>query len=179
MPPPLPVSPLTRVSRIAAVDGGALLVLAGGFALLSISMHDWLGTVTGALAAGAGAVELFGRKRLKANDLNGVNWLIRSQLYLLVVLLLYCAYQFLRYDPQPLIALLDQQLAFIQRVSGLEPTPLTTYLGISATQLSDMVHTTARICYATVAGASILCQGGLAYYYHRKRPALEQALRKT
>jgi len=178
-PPLLPAEVLARVLRIANIDGSVLVFLAGGFAVISAYCADWVGALVGGLAASAGFIELRGRRKLKAGDHEGVRWLVRSQFFLLVVILSYVAYQFRCFDPRPLLELTERQFAAAQRASGMEPITLAANLGQTPAQLLALARQTARLAYALVAVLSVGFQGGLAYYYHCKSPTIARALSKS
>jgi hypothetical protein len=178
-PPPLPAAVLARVMRISAIDGRTLVILAGGFGLLSLLMTDWTGALVGGLAAGAGLIELHGRRRLRANDIMGVNWLVRSQAILLTVILSYVAYRYFTYDPQPSLQQIEQLFASAQRAQGMDPTPLAEMIGMTNEQLLTLAKKSAHSAYLAVGLATLLFQGGLAFYYHRKGPIIARALRKS
>jgi hypothetical protein len=169
---------LTRGSRIAGIDGFTLVFIAGGFGLVSASCSDWLGALVGGLAAGAGLIELHGRQRLKAGDGRGVTWLVRSQLVLLTIILLYVAYQLRNFDVRPLLISVETSLASVQRSFGLEVIPLADSFGLTDKQFLELAKHTVRIAYIAVGIGSILCQGGLAFYYHSREQAVAKALRK-
>jgi hypothetical protein len=177
-PPPLPAEVLARVLRTSAIDGFTLVFIAGGFGLVSFAFADWVGAWVGGLAAGAGLVELRGRQKLRAGDVLGVHWLVRSQLILLTVILCYVAYQLRNFDPQALLAKLEESLASAQRSFGLEVTSLATSYGLTEKEFLALVRTITHLAYLAVGLASILCQGGLAVYYQRREPVVAKALRK-
>lgn len=178
-PPPLPTEVLARVVRLSGIDGRILVIVAGGFGLLSLAGGDWLGAGVGALALGAGVVELSGRKQLQAGETTGILRLVSSQLLLLAVVLGYAAYQYFRYDPLPLLAKFEKALAEAQAENGLEQVSLAELFGMSSAQFHIFVKQAVRSTYLAVALASILCQGGLAYYYHHKGAYLQRYLRKS
>jgi len=177
-PPPLPAETLAKVLRISGLDGFTLTFIAAGFGLISVFYEDWLGAWVGGLAAGAGWLELHGRGRLQAGDARGMRWLVRSQLVLLTIILLYVAYQLHRFDPEPLLAKVEESLASAQRSVGLEVTPLADSLGLTKRQFLEFAQHTVRVAYVAVGLVSILFQGGLAFYYHRQEQGVARALRK-
>jgi hypothetical protein len=178
-PPLLPAAVLARVMRISAIDGRVLVFLAGGFGLISLLMADWTGALVGGLAAGAGVIELHGRRRLRAGEIIGVNWLVRSQTVLLTVILSYVAYRYYTYDPLPSLQQIEQVFASAQRAQGTEVTSLAEMIGVSQEQLLALAKKSAHSAYLTVGITTLLFQGGLAFYYHRKGPILARALRKS
>jgi nitrate reductase alpha subunit len=52
-------------------------------------------------------------------------------------------------------------------------------LGLTKEQLIAATRKTAHTTYLAVGLATVICQGGLAFYYHRKKPAIYRALSKT
>ena len=177
-PPPLPTEVIARVAHVAAIDGFSLVFIAGGFGLVSALSRDWLGAVVGGLALGAGLIELNGRQRLRAGDVRGINWLIRSQLVLLTVILLYVAYQYFFFDPQSLLVSIEAALATAQRSLDIEVIPLADSFGLTNKQFLELARRTVRVAYVAVGLGSVLCQGGLAFYYQRREQAVAKALRK-
>jgi len=177
-PPPLPTEVLARVLRVAAIDGFTLVFIAGGFGVVSALCSDWLGAVVGGLAAAAGLVELRGRRRLRSGDANGMSELVRSQFFLLTIILFYVIYQLLRFDPQTLLASIDSALASVQRSSGMEVTSLATSLDLTQQQFLVLARRLVGVTYIVVGVVSLLCQGGLAFYYHRRKQTVAKALRK-
>jgi hypothetical protein len=177
-PPPLPTEVIARVSHVAAIDGFSLVFIAGGFGLVSALSRDWLGAVVGGLAVGAGLIELNGRRRLRAGDVRGINWLVRSQLVLLTVILLYVAYQYNFFDPQSLLVSMEATRIWVQRTFDLEIPALADSFGLTNKQFLVLARRTVRVAYVAVGLGSILCQGGLAFYYQRREQAVSKALRK-
>jgi len=177
-PPPLPSEVLARVLRTSGIDGFSLVFIAGGFGLISSAFADGLGALVGGLAAGAGMIELRGRQKLRAGDVRGITWLVRSQLILLAVILFYVAYQLRNFDPLPLLANIEASLASAQRSLGLEVTSLASSYGLSEKEFSAFIQTATRVAYVAVGFISVLFQGGLAVYYHRRAQAVANALRK-
>lgn len=181
-PPPLPAEVLKRVQRIAVIDGSVLVFLAGGFGLISAFASDWLGAVVGGLAAGAGWVELQGRRKLQAGEMIGVRWLVRSQILLLTVILSYVVYQYFYYNPKPIldaVAKAEGMMIDAQRAQGLEPATFAEAFGLSQAGFHELIKKTVRRAYVAVGIATILCQGGLAYYYHLKTAVIARSLRKS
>jgi hypothetical protein len=177
-PPPLPAEVLARALRISGIDGFTLVFIAGGFGLVSFACSDWVGALVGGLAAGAGLVELRGRQKLRAGDVRGVNWLVRSQLVLLATILLYLAYQLHSFDPQPVLAKIEPVVVQLLRALGFEVTSLGSLYGLTETEFLAFARTATCVAYVAVGLASILCQGGLAVYYQRREQVVAKALRK-
>lgn len=151
--------------RLAALDGRMLLFIAGGFAVLAAAAGQGLPATAGCLAAGAGAMELHGAQLLRHGDERGMSWLIRSQLTLLAIILGYVGIRLAGFDPEPLMAQLDSERLDALRAAGMADEEI-----LPALKMAYM------ILYGTVGVVSILYQGGMALYYHRKRGPVEQAL---
>lgn len=164
-PPPLPAEVLARVLRLATVDGRVLLIVAGIFAVLSALGGDRLGAVVGCLAAGAGAVELHGVGRLRLGDAGGMTWLVRSQLALLAVVFLYVMARLMSFDPVLMQTLLTPERTESFRLAGLTDE-----------EIMPLVETVYRMTYGAVALASLVYQGGMAWYYHSRRETVRTAL---
>src|ERR1035438_1467270 len=118
-PPLLPSERLRRVLRVARFDGASVLGLAGAFALVSAAFRDVTGAVIGLLVAAAGAIELHGASLLRSCDLKGVRWLLGSQLYLLAVILAYCAFRLARPDIASWRAVMTDDIAEPIRQAGM------------------------------------------------------------
>jgi hypothetical protein len=142
-----------------------MLILSGAFAVLAALNRDLTGALAGCFAAGAGAVELHGTQRLEESDPEGVSWLIRAQLLLLGTVLLYASARILQFDPVEL-----------QRILTPEAKKEFVTLGLSDEQIQPMLAQGYRTLYTTVAIVTLLYQGGMALYYHRRREAIQIAL---
>lgn len=161
-PPFLPEETLARVIRLAKVDGTGVVLIAGGFALLSAAAGDAPGAVVGLLVAGAGALELHSVALLRQGRVRGMAGLVGSQLFLLGSILGYCAV----------------------RLAHLEPPPIPEKFGVlidaSAQQMGmsrdDYLRWVQKLALQAVAVVSIFYQGAMALYYHRRRGAVARAL---
>jgi hypothetical protein len=162
MPPPLlPSERLRRVLRVARIDGLSVLVVAGGFGVLSAAFGDFSGAAVGFVIAAAGAVELRGVSLLKAARIEGMNWLIASQAYLLLLILGYAAYRLANLAHDPLIRVIVQGL----REAGADPEMLPIDL-----------HQMMKATYCALALITVLYQGGMIVYYRHRRAAAAAAL---
>lgn len=161
-PPLLPAEVLRRVLRIAQLEGTSVLALAGLGAVLSAGAGDYLGAAIGVIIAGAGVFELHGATLLRAGWPNGINWLIGSQLYLLVSILCYCMLRLSHLELPPI------------------PDDLRPMFELSAEQLGMTVQEYMTLCYRTffmlVALLTLIYQSAMAFYYHRRRIAVTTAL---
>lgn len=139
-----------------------VLAVSGLLAILSAASGDYLGAAIGVIIAGAGVFELHGASLLRTGWPNGVNWLVGSQLYLLVSILSYCTLRLSRQEipeipaeAMPMIELSAQQFS------------------MTAKEYLTMLY---RFTFQTVALLTLLYQGGMALYYHRRRTAVTTAL---
>ncbi len=160
-PPLLPQETLTRVLRVARFDGGGALFLGGLFALLAASGGERPYAVVGLLAAGAGAIELHGAGLLRAGEFRGMNWLIASQALLLGVVLTYCA---LRLWLLPLPDVPDD----LRGVLAMN----AQQWGLTVTEYQRVLN---RITIGAVAIVALGFQGGMLYYYLRRRAVIAPA----
>ena len=162
-PPPLPSEILTRVIRVAALDGRIVLWSSGVFALISAAGHSAIGAIIGLAAAGTGAIEVHGASMLSRTDIRGINWAIRAQLLLLLTILFYCAACIANFDA----SLFRDQAQFKAFLSQN---------GLTVTQGVDLLREVWVIGYVVVAVVSVVYQGGMAIYYARNRRVILQAM---
>ncbi len=164
-PPPLPLETLHKVLRLASLDARMLIVVAGTFALLAAAGREVPGALAGVLAVGAGTMELHGANRLREGVIDGGRWLITSQMWLLAVILGYCAWRLTHFDP-----------AWAERVITPQLELQFNEAGIPREDIPAFVQLVYQITYVIVAVVSIVYQGGMAWYYRSKRSALTLAL---
>jgi hypothetical protein len=161
-PPLLPEETLARVLRLARLDGLSVLVLAGVFALLAAGAREAAFAAVGLAAAGAGAVELHGVARLRLGDPLGLRWILASQPLLLAAVWAYCALRLTGSEMPPL----PEELRATVGATAAE-------LGLSPADYLRLVH---RVTHGLVAGLATAYQGGLFWYYWRRRDPVRQAL---
>jgi hypothetical protein len=169
-PPLLPAEIVARMLRVARIDGGSVLVLCGALAIASAWYGDFIGAVIGVLIAGAGAFELHGASLLKAGEPRGLNWLVTSQLYLLVTILSYVGWRLASYDPAAIRHILERVLHFPVIQAVLDSAGVT-----EADLLPNLLPMVRPLYHAglnLVAVGTLLYQGGMALYYHRRRTAV-------
>lgn len=161
-PPPLPEKALRSVLRLARFDGWSVVAVAGSLTLLSGAFRDYVGVLIGTLVTGCGVAELRGAGLLARGEARGIKWLIGSQLFLLTTILTYCALRLARPDIATIRALITPEMK-----EQLET------LGLGIDQFLLQVY---RLTYLAVALTVTLYQGGLAFYYSRKRATVAAAL---
>lgn len=161
-PPLLPEETLSRVLRLAKFDGTGALVLGGLFALTAAAGRHFPFTAIGLLASGAGAIELHGTALLRRGEPRGMNWLIASQPFMLVVILSYCALRLWLGD----VATAPEQFQALFAASAAQ-------WGMT---MEDYLQTLNRITALVVAVVAFGFQGGMTFYYWRRRAPVRQAL---
>lgn len=161
-PPLLPEAVLHRVLRVAQFDGMGVLAVAAFFALASASAGDFSGAMIGLLVAAAGAIELHGTALLREGETRGMNWLVASQIFLLVVVLGYCA-----------LRLSNVDLTLLREAMTPELRAMLVQAGYTEEQFLRMVY---RLTYEIFAVLTVFYQGGMAIYYWRRREAVVRAL---
>jgi hypothetical protein len=162
LPPLLPEEVLTRVFRLARLDGLSVLLVATTFAIIAALARDVTGAMAGLLVAGAGASELHGTSMLRVGDARGMSWLVGSQLCLLVSILAYVGVRLSLFELPPVPEDMKKFVEFS-----------ASQVGMTGDQYLRFVH---RVALWIVAGLSILYQGGMAWYYLRHRAAVARAL---
>jgi len=167
-PQPSPADTLRRVIKVARLDGLSIFVVSGGFALITMVLGDVVGTSVGLLVAAAGWSEWHGAKLLQRRHARGINWLVRSQLYLLVIILLYVMRQMTNYDPE-----------YVRSMVTPYMKQMFDSVGLDIQQVLPMVRTAFYAIYGTVALVTLFYQGGLALYYRRRIAAVQTALAET
>ena len=161
-PPLLPEETLQRVLRVANFNGLSVLAISGMFALAAASVGDYVGAAIGLLIAASGAMELHGAGLLRASDSRGVNWLIASQPYLLVVVLGYCALRMTSYDLTALQQAVTPNLRTAIQTAGYDE--------------AELLRKAYVVSNAVLAIATVIYQGLMTWFYVRRRDALITAI---
>lgn len=161
-PPLLPEQILARTLRVAAIDGGSVLLVASLFAILAAAGGQAAIASFGLAGAAAGAIELHGASLLRHGYQRGMRFLIGSQPLLLLTILGYCAWRLQHVEIPPI------------------PEWARDSLQLSADQLQlsvdDYLRLVYRLTYWGLAFVSVLFQGGMTLYYLRRRKAVSLAL---
>jgi len=169
-PPLLPIEALARVLRLARLDGTSVLVLSGAFALVSALTGDGFGTGIGLVIAGAGAIELHGVGLLRAGEFRGVRWLIMAQVLLLLVILAYCGLRLQQMDLSALQTAFDRAMTYPLFRDAWQ---VQEELGITKDEFLIQNY---RLTYRLVAFLTLCFQGGMIWYYLRRREIIRAAL---
>jgi len=166
--PPPPADTLRRVIKIARLDGLSVLIVSGLCALVAIALGDLISSIVGLLVAAAGWSEWHGAKLLRRGDAGGLTWLVRSQLSLLSIILLYAVTRMASYDPEYVRSLITPDMNQMFQSAGL-----------SVQEVMPMVRTTFYAGYGTLALVTLVYQGGLALYYRLRAETVRAALGGT
>jgi uncharacterized protein (TIGR04145 family) len=161
-PPLLPEETLHRVLRVANLNGLSVMAIAGMVTLAVASTGNYIGAAIGLLIAASGAFELHGAGLLKAGNARGMRWLIGSQPYLLVIVLVYCAMRLASFDP-----------AMLQHAMTDEVRTAIEQGGYNEEQFLRTVYFTVYVVFAFL---TVIYQGLMTLYYYRRRTAVEAAL---
>ncbi|HWA88370.1 MAG TPA: hypothetical protein VG710_19235 [Opitutus sp.] len=168
-PPLLPEETLHRVLRVANIDGLSVLLIAGVLALAAAAAGDYAGAAIGLLVAAAGAIELHGAGLVRAGERRGMQWLVASQPYLLLVLLGYCLLWLTNVD-QALLRLMKNLFHFVY---GSNFRGMLAEAGYEEPRFYRMIY---RLVFLSLAFTTVIYQGGMTVYYLRRRGAVKAAL---
>jgi hypothetical protein len=162
-PPPTPADTLRKVIKIAQVNGMIVVFPTSCLcALVAALFGDWRSALIGLLVAAAGWSEWHGAKLLKRGEAHGIGWLVRSQLYLLGLILLYALMQMASYNPALVRSLITPDMARMYESAGVD--------------VQDVVRIAYYAIYGTLAVLTLFYQGGLALFYRRRTAAVQTAL---
>ncbi|HEY8995573.1 MAG TPA: hypothetical protein VIM71_12970 [Lacunisphaera sp.] len=154
---------LQRVLSISRLNGWSVAVIAGLGTLVTLLLGDFSGTFVGLLAVSSGVMEIRGHRQLKRRDPEGMKWLVRAQLLLLGVMLVYCITRLGSFDADTAMANLTPDMEAVLQEAGLHRSDIL-----------PLVRTAYLATYAAVALTCLIYQGGLALYYRsRIRPVTE------
>jgi hypothetical protein len=156
---------LKRVLTVSRLNGWSVAIFAGLCVLLTLAMGDLLGSVIGLLAVTSGGMEIRGNRKLRRRDPEGMKWLVRSQMFLLAVMLSYCASRLGSFDSDSMMANVTPEMEALLRESGIERADLV-----------PLVHQAFIALYGGVALTCLLYQGGLALFYRSKTRLVTEAL---
>lgn len=168
---------LKRVLTISWLDGWSLVVIAGLSLLLTLLMGELLGIAISLLVLAAGIIELRGRRALQRRQADGMKLLVRAQLFLLTVILVYCARSLGSFDADYMRDdLIPKMREMLQVTLGINLDDLMQQSGLTVAELVPLVHKAFLLLYGGVAMISIFFQGGLALYYRSKTKLVTDAL---
>ena len=180
-PEPSPADTLRRVIKVARFNGMiAVLPVASFCALIALVMGDLIGAIVGLLVAAAGWIEWHGAKLLQRGQARGIDWLVRSQLYLLSIILLYVIGQMASYDPDPenVRSHIQQLDPLISLFTGRSIQDWLEGLGLTVQDVPRLVPIIFYSMWSTIALVALFYQGGLALYYKRRAATIRVTLGK-
>jgi hypothetical protein len=144
-----------------------VVVIAGGFAILSALAGSPVGAAIGIVITGAGVFELHGVSSLRAHRSTGMRWLVGSQVYLMLVVLAYCIWRLDSFDVVTATRLIKE---------SAQVQDLISQNGQSIPQFVEILRKTYIAGYMAVALLTVLYQGAMALYFIRRRRAVEAAV---
>lgn len=147
------------------------MALAGTFAIFAALQHEAPPTVAALLAVGMGVFELHGTNRLRQGGIDGLKWIIGSQIGLMFTLFLYAGWRMVEFDVNAFIKTLPPDV-----VATMEAQLRTQ--GVPIDQLPDHLLVLNILLFGLLAVVAFFYQGGMALYYHRRRPAVALVLSK-
>lgn len=156
---------LKRVLLISLIDGWSIIAFAAFGTLLTLLFGDYSGLAVGVLIAIAGAMEIRGRNKLRRRNPDGMKLLVRSQFFLLAVILVYCTSRLGSFDGESAMGNLTPDMEEALKESGL-----------ARADILPMVRTIFFVLYGGVAIGTIIFQGGMSLYYRRKTAQVTAAL---
>jgi hypothetical protein len=168
-PPPLPIDVFERVLRVANFDGRLLVVIAGTFALMAAMGRNLPPTLAGVLASGWGIAEIHGSNKLRNGDPRGLDWMIGSQLGLMLTVFFYAGWMMTHFEVNE----------FLQAVPPIMMKNLENQFaeaGLSSVDIPRYFESMSTLVYSLVALLTFIFQGLMARYYHRSRPAVETVI---
>lgn len=156
---------LRRILKISRLNGWSVAWFAGFCTLITLLFGDVTGIVVGALVTASGLWEVRGNRLLARGRADGMRWLVRAQLFLLAVILIYASIRVVSLGHELTPANLSPDMRSLLNQAGLEPN-----------EVLPLVRKIMWSFYGAVMLATCLYQGGLALYYHRRTGLVEQAL---
>lgn len=159
-----PEKTLKRVLLISLIDGWSIIAFAAFGTLLTLLFGDYAGLAVGILIAIAGAMEIRGRNKLKRRNPDGMKLLVRSQLFLLTVILVYCTSRLGSFDSESAMGNLTPDMEAMLKEAGLDKA-----------EILPMVRTIFFVLYGGVAIGTVIFQGGMTLYYRSKSAQITAA----
>jgi hypothetical protein len=167
---------LKRVLLVSAIDGWGIIGVAALSLVLTLLFGELLGVAVSLLVLAAGVMEIRGRRQLQRRDPTGMKWLVRAQLFLLTVMLVYCARCLGSFDAGYVQDQLIPEVRQNLLLAGINFDDVLKESNLTANELVPLVHIMFVVIYGTVAFVSLLFQGGLALYYRSRTRVVTEAL---
>ena len=156
---------LKRVLGMSRINGWGVVIFAVLGTLIALLMGDLSSVGVGVLVTIGGWMEVHGHHLLKRRNPDGMKWLVRSQLFLLAVILVYCAGRLGSFDGEGAMGNLTPDMEAVLQEAG-----------IAKGDILPLVRLAFFATYASFAIATLIYQGGLAIYYRSKVDAVVTAL---
>jgi len=156
---------LKRVLGVSRLNGWSVVVVAALGALLALALGDLVSVAIGAMVAFAGGMEVRGHKQLRRRNADGMKLLVRSQLFLLSVILVYCASRLGSFDGDTVMGNITPDMEAILKESG-----------ILRSDILPLVRLAFFTLYISFAAVTLIYQGGLALFYRNKTRLVTEAL---
>jgi hypothetical protein len=163
--PTPPEKALKRVLAISRLNGWSVIIIAGLGILLALVLGDLSSVAIGLLVAVSGIMEVRGHKKLRRRDPDGMKLLVRSQMFLLAIILVYCASRLGSFDADTVMGGLTPDMEAILKESGIQKNDIL-----------PLVRTAFFTLYLTLAATCLIYQGGLALWYRGKTRLVTEAL---
>ena len=160
-----PEKALAGVRKLSRINGWSVVIFAGLGMFLTLLLGDWLGLAIGLLVMGAGAMEVHGNRRLGRGDLDGMKWLVRSQVFLLGFVLVYAISRLASFDSESALANLTPEMVGALQEMQIDPRDLLPLIKLSFWG-----------GYGAVIVVTIGYQGGLSLFYRGRIPLVTEAL---
>jgi len=160
-----PDQALKKVLKTSRLNGWSVALFAGFCTAIASLLGDSIGILVGAMVVASGIMEVHGNRLLRRRDSRGMRWLVRAQLFLIAVIHVYSISRILSFTGE---------LA----VENLSPIIRETIgeLELNLSEFQTLLRNVVQIVYCAVMLSTWIYQGGLAFYYSRRRALVEQAL---
>ena len=149
---------LRGVYRLSKLNGRSVEIFGILGGILGILFFSIEGILMGVLIAGAGWVELEGRKKLVDGIADAPRWLMGGEALLLFVIVVYAFAHLMALDPLHAIDILGPEIR----------TMLSELGGLSEQMLNELIYSAARWLYLGLIIGTVAYQGGMIGYYHLK-----------
>lgn len=152
---------LKRVLSVSRINGWSIAGFAGLCAILVLLLGDLFGFAVGIAVAFGGYMELRGNFLLLKKTPKAFHWLIASQLYLMLVLWIYCFYNLAEFDPSDPWARFPP--GFKEMILAVNPDQHL---------VEELAGISYYATYLAVIMAVLIYQGGLCLYYLSRKKYL-------
>jgi len=156
---------LKRVLIISRLNGWSVIVFAALGSLATLVLGDLSGLVVGILIGIGGWMELRGGSLLRRKNSDGMRLLVRSQLFLLAVILVYCASRLGSFDDGTVLVNLTPDVEALLKENGIDRADIL-----------PLVRAAFFAIYGGLALGTLLYQGGMTLYYRSRIKLVTEAL---